>query len=240
MILPATANANGGLCMPCSQGRGKCERCGISMSSARGDGRFICYECSTTEKIAALPFLDADWKKVEDVDWSRIASNYELFGRDLLRLHAARQGADPAYGMVFQLSQNGVLDIHINTQEGIAGIPAKMRSIANWGKELTDEGWLEKMGLWYTPSWRYDSIGCTLKSEFAPIEDFHYRLHEVLSGADDDQELVSKKFDEARLAAVAAIKASPQYAAIPKTADFRCQTADDDGLDYDTKQQLGA
>jgi hypothetical protein len=240
MILPATANANHGLCAPCSQGRGKCERCGIAVSSASRDGRFICHECSTKEKIAALPFLDADWQEFEDVDWNRIASNYELLGRDLLRLHAPRQGADPAYGMVFQLSQNGILDIHINTQEGIAGIPAKMRSIANWGKELSDEGWIEKMGLWYTPAWKYDSINCALKSQFAAVEDFHYQLHENLEDPPEEMGLVSKKFDEARLAAIAAIKASPEYAAIPKTVEFRCRSADDDGLDYETKQHLGS
>jgi len=242
MILPATAAANKGFCAPCHQGRGKCERCGREMHSPNAEGRFICRECLTAAKIGAMPFLSADWRKPEDVDWNRIVANYDLLGRDLLRIFAAQQGADPAYGIIFQLAQNGLLEIHINTQSGIAEIPAKMRQIANWGKELTDDGWREKVGLWYTPSWKYESLGLSLKSEFAAIDDFHYKLFEDLHSAaecGEEYDLISRGINAARLEAIDSIRRSSEYVSIPKTRDFHSYIADDDGLEYHTKKHPG-
>jgi len=199
-------------------------------------GPMICHRCREAKEIAGIPFLQTDWERFEDINWDRIVINYELLGREQLRLFAEQQGEDTIYGLVFQLSQNYLLEIHINTLSGIEGIPGKMRQIANWGQELSDDGWREKVGLWYTPAWKFDCLGMTFQGELSAVDDFHYRLFEELH----DDSGGGAQLDEARLKAIAAIQSSPEYASILKAVNFRSYIVDDDGLEYHTKAHIGS
>ena len=206
------------------------------------EGKFLCWECAKKEEIARLHFLPIGWSKFTDVDWSLISKNYTRLAEDLLRQFRNAQGADPAYGLVFQLSQNWILDLHINTQGGVAEIPERMREIANYGKELSDEEWLGKVGRWYPPAWKYAHLNSAFESDLRGTNDFHYDLFESLYDTSADSDLgdtLERKVDEARLSAVDAIRSSEVFTCILKTPDFAAHIVDDDGLDYHTKARVG-
>lgn len=235
MILEATAKVNNGLCAPCAQGGGVCEVCGTRMSRANKSGGYVCRDCEKSRRIAGVPTLRTDWQQESDVDWEVVAGNYALALESILQRFSAAQGDDPACSVVFQLSQNGMLELHLNTRDGIAGIPAKMRGIANWGQELSDEGWVERVGLWYTPAWKYAELGVAFATEVSlAVDDVHYDLYELLSS-----EGATEGFNQARLAAIERVRQSAVFGSILKTPDFIVKVADDDGLDYYTKAQLG-
>lgn len=243
MILEATANANGGLCAHCSKGGGICEVCGKRMSQPNKSGMFVCWDCEKSQRIERIPSLPKQWTQFGDVDWQVVANNYALGIDPVLRQFLTAQGQDPAYGVVFQLSQNGMLDVHINTEGGIKEIPERMRKIANWGQELTDEGWIAEVGIWYTPAWKYGGLGSVFENEEArAIDDFHYDLFERLhdSGGSGGIEEISARFDESRLSAINVVRNSNTYGSILKTNDFAAYVADDEGLDYHSKERIGA
>jgi hypothetical protein len=243
MILEATANANGGLCASCNKGGGICEQCGTRMSRPNKHGKYLCWDCDKAQRFGSLPFLPKGWNKLSDVDWSLISKNYTIQADDLLRQFRSVQGSDPVYGLLFQLSQDGIFDIYINTQSGIDGIPEKMRKIANWGGKLNDAEWIEKVGLWFATAWKFAPLSSDFESEFGrTIDDFHYDLFESLyrSATDSESsELVVRKFDEARLSAIESIKNSEAFTGILKTQDFASYVVDDEGLQYHTKAPVG-
>lgn len=242
MILESTANAYEGLCARCNKGGGKCESCGVQLSQPNKMGKYFCMECERAARLSGLSFLPKGWNKLSDVDWGVIANNYVLLNNDLLRLFRDVQADDSVYGIVFQLSQNYVLDIHINTRDGVDEIPERMRKIANWGKELNDEEWIRKVGIWYTPAWKYAELGCVFESNFRAINDFHYDLFEKLSDLSeesDDWEQLHQRIDEARLSAIETIRDSEAFTGILKASDVAVHIVDDDGLDYHTKTRIG-
>ncbi|MCW1916566.1 hypothetical protein OJ996_23465 [Luteolibacter sp. GHJ8] len=235
MILEATADANDGLCAPCAKGGGVCEVCGTRMSQPNKSGGYVCWDCEKSRRIDAVPSLPKGWQQEIDVDWELVTDNYALAVDSVLQRFLPAQGDDPACSAVFQLSQNAMLELHLNTRDGIAGIPAKMRSIANWGQELSDEGWVERVGLWYTPAWKYSELGLAFATDTSrAIEDFHYDLYEKLS-----EDGATEGFNTARLAAIERVRQSDAFARIVKTPDFTVHVADDDGLEYYSKAQLG-
>ncbi len=242
MILEVTANANGGLCAPCSKGGGLCEACGARLSQPNKSGKFICYDCEKSQRFESVPSLPKQWTKPVEVDWQVVANNYALAIDSLLRLFLAAQGDDPAYGVVFQLSQNGMLDVHINTQDGIGEIPSRMRKIANWGQELSDDEWVAKVGLWFTPAWKYADLSSIFGNEVArAINDFHYDLFEMLCDSDegDDDSEDMAKIDRARLSAIESVSSSDAFRSIARTQGFTAHVVDDDGLDYETGKRIG-
>jgi hypothetical protein len=243
MILEMTSKANEGLCAPCSKGGGICEICGTRMPQSNKNGRFVCWDCEKSQRIERVPTLPKQWKKISDVDWLVVANNYALAIESLLLQFLSAQNHDPAYGAVFQLSQNGMLDVHINTRNGLTGIPEKMRKIANWGREFSDEEWIAKVGIWYTPAWKYDNLNSIFfENELArAIADFHYELYEMLfnSEEDDDKaEGIEAKIDEARLSAIKLVRDSDAFRSIDKAQEFAVYITDDDGLNYETKKHI--
>jgi hypothetical protein len=245
MILEATAKAYSGLCARCAKGGGACESCGTRMSQPQQSGKFMCQDCEKArriENLLKLPKQWKDWKQPADVDWTFVADHYALGINTLLHQFLAVQHQDPAYAVVFQLSQNWMLDVHINTQGGIAQIPDKMRKIANWGRELSDEGWIAKVGVWYTPAWKYGDLGSMFQNEVArTISDFHHDLFEMISSSAEDDvvsEELAAMVDEARLSAIELARNSDAYKGIVKTPDFAAYVVDDDGLDYTSKARL--
>lgn len=245
MILEATAKANEGLCAPCAKGGGLCESCGKRMPQPHPSGKFICQDCEKArrlESLLKLPKQWKHWKQPADVDWTVVAGNYALAIDCLLQQFLSVQNQDPAYGVVFQISQNWMLEVHINTQGGIAEIPEKMRKVANWGRELSDEGWIATVGLWYTPAWKYEDLDLIFWNEVArTISDFHYDLFEMLrSLAADDAvaEEITAKVDEARLSAIELARSSDAFNRIVKTQDFAAYVVDEDGLDYTSKAHI--
>ncbi len=242
MILETTAKAYEGLCAPCSKGGGICEICGTRMSQPNMSGKFICRDCEKSRRMEAIPTLPKNWNKLGDVDWWVVANNYALAIDSQLQQFLVVQNHDPAYGVLFQLAQNWMLDVHINTQNGIKEIPEKMRTIANWGRELSDEEWIAKMGVWYTPAWKYGDIGSIFKNESArTISEFHYDFFEMLYGsAEDDEgsEEIAKRIDEARLSAIELVRDSETFRRIDRTQDFAVYVVDDEGLDYATRTHL--
>lgn len=212
------------------------------MSQPHKNGKYVCRDCEKSKRIERVPSLPRSWKKLGDVDWQVVANNYVLAIDSLLREFLALQGDDPAYGVVFQLSQNGMLDVHINTQDGIREIPARMRTIANWGQELSDVEWIAKVGIWYTPAWKYGDLSSVCENEVATtIASFHYDLFEALfdsAGADDEFGGIGARIDKVRLSAIESVRDSDAFRAIAKTQDFVAFVADDDGLDYTTKKHI--
>lgn len=234
MILEATSNANGGLCAPCAKGGGPCEACGKRMPQPNQSGKYVCWDCEKTRRIKDVPSLPTNWTKPGDVDWNVVKDNYALAIDALLRRFLAAQGDDPAYGVVFQLSQNGMLDVSINTREGLGEISTRMRKIANWGQELSDDEMFEKVGIWYPPAWKYDDLSSEFGTEMTQaIDEFHYDLFEMLG--DSDEVMI----DNARLSAIETARNSDAFRSIAKTQDFAVYIADDDGLDYESKKHIG-
>lgn len=208
------------------------------MSQPNKSGKYVCWDCEKSQRIESVPSLPTQWSESDEVDWQVVANNYALAIDSLLRQFLAAQGDDPAYGVVFQLSQNGMLDVHINTQNGIREIPARMRKIANWGQELSDDEWIDKVGIWYTPAWKYGDLSCFFENEMArAIADFHYEFFEKLFDSDKSEGLEAK-IDKARLSAIESVRNSDAFRDIDRTQDFAVYIADDEGLDYETKKHI--
>lgn len=239
MVLEATANTYGGLCAPCGNGGGPCEGCGKRLSGPNRSGRYLCHQCWEAEQIAQLTFLPKGWSKLEEIDWSLIQRNFVMLAEDLLRRFREVQENDPAYAVVFQLSQNWILDLHINTEGGVAEIPKIMREKLSWGKDQSDEQCLAEVGIWYTEVWKYANLGCVLETPLGAVDLFHYDLFDKLCDS-GESEIICSKVDEARLSAIEAIRNSDAFAAILKSPEFRVFVVDDDGLDYVTKAHIGA
>jgi hypothetical protein len=209
------------------------------MWEANKDGRYLCWDCKRSEEISRLSFLPKGWSKLEDVDWGLIKKNYVMLAEDLLRRFREAQGDDPAYGIVFQFSQNWILDLHINTQDGIGEIPQKMREVANWAKERSDDELAAEAGIWYTEVWKYPNLGCIFETPLRAIDTFHYDLFEELGDSADDSDVVCSKVEEARMLAIQEIRNSEAFAAVLKSPECRVLVVDDDGLDYETKAHIG-
>lgn len=211
------------------------------MSQSNKSGKFVCSDCDKTQRMERVPTLPKHWEKFSDVDWLVVANNYALAIESLLLQFLLVQNHDPVYGAVFQLSQNGMLDVHINTRNGVAEIPEKMRKIANWGKGLSDAEWIAKVGIWYTPAWKYGDLNSVfIENELArTIADFHYDLFERLHDSDDDDsDGIAAKIDEARLSAIKMIRDSDAFRRMDKSQDFAVYITDDDGLNYETKKHI--
>ena len=213
------------------------------MSQSNKSGQYVCRDCEKAQRIERMPTLPKQWKQLGDVDWLVVANNYALSIDSLLRQFILVQDHDPAYGVVFQLSQNGMLDVHINTLSGMTEIPEKMRKTANWGQELSDEEWIAKVGIWYTPAWKYGDLSSIFENEVArTIASFHYDLFEMLFDSDEDgdgSDGIGARIDQARLSAIELVRNSAAFRSIEKTQDFTVYVADDDGLDYESKKHIG-
>ena len=118
-----------------------------------------------------------------------------------------------------------------------------MREIANWGQELADDEWISKIGIWYTPAWKYGDLSSLFGNEAArAIDDFHHDLFVMLCDSDEGDPEFERmaRIDGARLSAIEAASNSDAFHDIVKTQDFAAYIAGDDGIDYKTKKPIGA
>lgn len=224
--------------MPCKKGRGPCMGCGLPTDQQNEGGKNFCPQCA--KKSRAPQFAPAPWNTFEDIDWEIVAKNYYAQAEESLRRLAAEQGNDPVYGLILQLAQNWALVVHANTDSGKAEIPQRVRKVANWTDGMSDAELLAKVGFWYPPSWKFESLGLRYQGTYEMLDQFHHDCFEHVADllADDSDNFV-EAVNSARQAAALRVLESEVLASLAKTDDFKAYIVDDDGLDLKTGNHPG-
>lgn len=174
----------------------------------------------------------APWITSQDIDWELVTRNYYLQAEECLRRFAAEQNGDPVYGLILQVSQNWLLDVHLNTVSAKAEIASRMRDVANWAGGMTDSELLAGTGCWYHPTWRYGNLSLRYDWVYRTVDDFNYECFwRIFSAADnEDSYRMGMAADDARIRAAQRILDSSVLAGLLKTPDFQALIVNDDGL----------
>ena len=240
VIQEITFKLNGGLCGPCKKGAIVCGACGKTVFNhpKTGNPPYYCNSCSSKLRREARP---AEVASNGNIDWLRIENDLVTAAEMLLIEVGKKFPGEVFYGLIIELGQNWVFELHLNTEAGIAqGIP-EFRKGSRGYEAKSDDEIAAMLGRWYFGIWKYQMLSFSVGGMLKNLNQENYDFFEAAFGeakSDEESEAVLSGFKGASVAAAKRLSNSEVVQELNRTQDFAVQVVDDDGLEYFTKKRL--
>jgi hypothetical protein len=184
--------------------------------------------------------IACSWSKPEEVDWLSVTSQLADYLSKVIAHFSETIPAAQVYGVVIENGQNWDVSVYLNTEEGFKNGPSIFRPNSRGYENRTDDQIREDLGRWYYHAWEFQNYEFSCPKGTNDLNNLHYEVFGELHSSECEQSQVNPDADlsERHLLAcadaIAIFEASPAFAALFKTNDFRVRLYDGNRYEWDT------